>query len=243
MQHLRAEYTEVWVSSALVPLMEWADRVRPLLSTGIDLLGLPGLTPSPDLLNHLATFDSIHSWYGTKRSEFRAAAAPFPFQFHAALPAPGNTAHCADVFAAQVGAALPAIPRIDVPRQPRPAVVIHPFSGSPTKNWPLRQYQELARKLPIAVQWTAGPEEDLPGAHRSDNLYDLAVWIAGARAYIGNDSGITHLAAAVGTPVVVLFGPTDPAVWAPRGPNVRVVHGPLEKISVEKVLDAFHSLL
>ncbi len=47
-------------------------------------------------------------------------------------------------------------------------------------------------------------------------------WLARASLYIGNDSGITHLAAAVGTPVLAMFGPTDPAVWAPRGPNVRV---------------------
>jgi ADP-heptose:LPS heptosyltransferase len=40
--------------------------------------------------------------------------------------------------------------------------------------------------------------------------------------YVGNDSGITHLAAAVGTPVLALFGPTDPTVWAPRGANVTV---------------------
>ena len=57
---------------------------------------------------------------------------------------------------------------------------------------------------------------------RIADLYDLACWLASARLYIGNDSGITHLAAAAGAPVLALFGPTDPAVWAPRGPNVRV---------------------
>jgi len=57
---------------------------------------------------------------------------------------------------------------------------------------------------------------------RIDDLYELAQWLAGARLYIGNDSGVTHLAAAVGIPVLALFGPTDPAVWAPRGANVRV---------------------
>jgi len=57
---------------------------------------------------------------------------------------------------------------------------------------------------------------------RLDNLYELACWLARARLYIGNDSGITHLAAAVATPVLALFGPTDPSVWAPRGPNVRI---------------------
>jgi heptosyltransferase III len=75
----------------------------------------------------------------------------------------------------------------------------------------------------MPVKWCAG-EEDPPlhGAVRIDDLYELACWLAKARLYIGNDSGITHLAAAVGTPVLALFGPTDPEVWAPRGQNVRV---------------------
>jgi len=54
------------------------------------------------------------------------------------------------------------------------------------------------------------------------NLYELACWLGRARLYVGNDSGITHLAAAAGAPVLALFGPTDPSVWVPRGPNVRV---------------------
>ena len=66
-------------------------------------------------------------------------------------------------------------------------------------------------------------------------------WRAGsrsARVYIGNDSGITHLAAAVGTPVVAIFGPTDPAVWAPRGERVAVVsRGSLDEIAVDEVLE------
>jgi len=45
----------------------------------------------------------------------------------------------------------------------------------------------------------------------------LARWLAAASVYIGNDSGISHLAAACGAPVIALFGPTNPRVWAPRG--------------------------
>ena len=60
------------------------------------------------------------------------------------------------------------------------------------------------------------------GAVRVDDLYELACWLAQASLYIGNDSGITHLAAAVGTPVLAIFGPSDPTVWAPRGPHVRI---------------------
>ena len=74
---------------------------------------------------------------------------------------------------------------------------------------------------------------------RIDDLYELACWLATARVYIGNDSGITHLAAAVGAPVVALFGLTNPNIWAPRGPNVRVIAKPaLDQIEPDEVLAA-----
>jgi heptosyltransferase III len=89
------------------------------------------------------------------------------------------------------------------------------------------------------VRWSAGPQEALEDAVRFENLHQLACWLASARVYIGNDSGITHLAAAVGTPVVAIFGPTDAAVWAPRGERVSVVSaGSLDAISVDAVLQA-----
>ena len=75
----------------------------------------------------------------------------------------------------------------------------------------------------LPVRWCAGPEVPLEDAVRFENLYDLAVWPAGARLYVGNDFGVTHLAAAVGTPVVALFGPTDPAIWGPRGERVSIM--------------------
>ena len=117
------------------------------------------------------------------------------------------------------------MPHIDCPRHDGGFAVIHPFSGSAKKCWPLDRYRELARRLEVhmPVRWCAGPEETLPDAVRIDDLYELACWLATARVYIGNDSGITHLAAAVGTPVVALFGPTDPRIWAPRGDRVRIV--------------------
>jgi ADP-heptose:LPS heptosyltransferase len=102
----------------------------------------------------------------------------------------------------------------------------------------LNRFRELAARLAIPVRWCAGPEEVLDGAVRYENLYELAGWLASARVFIGNDSGITHLAAAVGTPVVAIFGPSDPAVWAPRGARVSVVSGRLEEISVDAVLDS-----
>jgi ADP-heptose:LPS heptosyltransferase len=50
----------------------------------------------------------------------------------------------------------------------------------------------------------------------------LAALLSLSRGFVGNDSGVSHLAAAVGTRTIALFGPTDAANWAPRGPFVRV---------------------
>lgn len=224
MERLRADTTEVWVASANVPLIRFADRVRSIASTGLDLLGIPDRDGPPRVLETLAGFDSIVSWYGTNRPEFRGAVAGLPFRFLDALPnRPG--VHAADFFLRQVGQECgAAVPRIECPRVERGSfVAIHPFSGSAKKNWPLDRFRELARRLDLPVRWSAGPEETLADAVRFDNLYELACWLSSARLYIGNDSGITHLAAAVGTPVIALFGPTDPAIWAPRGASVSVL--------------------
>ena len=141
----------------------------------------------------------------------------------------------------QVGCPTPVIPGIGAAPLPgRETIVIHPFSGGRSKNWPLDSFRELANRLPLPVEWCAGPEEELAEAVRFANILDLAGWFGGARLYIGNDSGITHLAAAVGAPVLALFCKTDAAIWSPRGQNVRVLQGAL---SVEEVLRYAEMLL
>jgi ADP-heptose:LPS heptosyltransferase len=67
----------------------------------------------------------------------------------------------------------------------------------------------LVRTVPAPVA------RDLP-------LRVLAALLSSSRGFVGNDSGVTHLAAAVGAPTIALFGPTDPRMWAPRGPSVLV---------------------
>jgi len=230
LESLRTDYFEVWVSSANVPLVRFADRVRSIASTGLDLLGITD--PPANLMAELRSFDSIVSWYGANRPEFRDLfdSLGLPCAFRRALPPAQPGVHAADYYLDQVRSLCNnlanATPHIEcnVPR--RDYAVIHPFSGSAKKNWPLEKFHRMACGLQqiMPVHWCAGPEDPpLAGAVRIDDLYELACWLAGARLYIGNDSGITHLAAAVGTPVLALFGPTDPAIWAPRGPNVRVM--------------------
>jgi heptosyltransferase-3 len=221
LEHLRSEYTEVWVRSVNQPLIRFADRVDSIAATGLDLVGIR--TPERTM-ERLAQFDRIISWYGTHHEEFRAAVRGLPFTFHAPLPRDGAR-HAVDFYAEQVGAPLGLTPRIPVGAVARrETIVMHPFSGSARKNWPLARFRELAAALPWPVEWTAGPEEPLEGALRFEDLGQLAQWLAGARGYIGNDSGISHLAAAVGLPVVALFRETNSAVWSPRPSHVRLVN-------------------
>lgn len=238
LESLRAGYTELWTTTAVMPLAGFADCVRPLQRTGIDTFGLPGLSVSGELVETLKSFDSIVSWYGANRPEFRAAMEELrlPVRFHEALPS--GPQHATDFYLRQVGAPEGAIPRIPTAAAKRDFAVIHPFSGGARKNWPLGLFRQVAAALPLEVKWTAGPDEPLEGATRFGNLRDLAEWIAAARLYIGNDSGITHLAAAVGTPVVAIFGPTDPMVWAPRGAHARVIRNPVDAEAVAELARA-----
>lgn len=134
-------------------------------------------------------------------------------------------------------------PRLDVSHLPRPknikisnrTIAIHPGSGSPAKNWSLDRYQSVAEGLAQAgytTTWLAGPAEMdwiFPAeatVWRDPSLLALARFLSECRLYIGNDSGVTHLAAAVGCPVVALFGPSDATTWQPRGTRVKTVIAP-----------------
>lgn len=240
-------YTEVWVPGAVVPLVQFASQARSIAGTGLDLVGIDGLEIPASLWETLAGFDEIVSWYGSNRIEFREAARGLNanWRFLPALPPQNAAQHVTDFHAALVRAPLGMIPRIRVGRVPgREAVVIHPFSGGRIKNWPLANFRELAKALPFPVEWTAGPEEELPEARRFVNLLDLAEWISGASLYIGNDSGITHLAAATGVSSIGLYSASNAQVWSARGNAVRsVVKSSIEEICIADVLRTAESLV
>jgi ADP-heptose:LPS heptosyltransferase len=245
LEHLRSAFTEVWCAGHNVPLIRFADRVRSIASTSLDLLELDRSPAS--LIESLRSFDRIVSWYGSARSEFQQAlrntVGDLPIEFLPALPLTDTASplHATDFYLHQIGAPLGAIPRIPVAAHPRleiprqPFAVIHPFSGSRKKNWPLDRFEALADSLSIPVHWLYGPDQAFDGELnattpksiiRIDDLYELACWLSCASLYIGNDSGITHLAAAVGTPTIAIFGPTDPHIWAPRGTHVTICTPP-----------------
>lgn len=127
---------------------------------------------------------------------------------------------------------------------PGPWLAVAPGSGHPLKNWPLAHYYEVSRALSweygLGVVWLAGPAEEallpyLEAMAKAQGQILLAnrplarvvQVLSRCRLYLGNDSGLTHLAAAVAKPeVLALFGPSDPRVWAPLGPRVQTLTAP-----------------
>lgn len=108
----------------------------------------------------------------------------------------------------------------------RNSIAIAPGSGSMRKNWPLERFQIVADHLEsqgYQVSWIAGECEaefkfrDKDHIVQQTDLVSLSRFLHECTLYIGNDSGITHLAAASGSPVIALFGASNPAIWAPRG--------------------------
>ncbi|HEY7348048.1 MAG TPA: glycosyltransferase family 9 protein [Ktedonobacterales bacterium] len=151
-----------------------------------------------------------------------------------------------------------------------PTLVIHPGSGGRDKCWPSDRFAALAGRF-IAAGWRAlvieGPADAAPAsaalaalpAGRAQRvgglaLPQLAALLARAALYVGNDSGVSHLSALLGAPTLALFGPTDPAIWSPRGPRARVVWAgaaasagvtlpPMSALTVDRVYDAAQTLL
>jgi heptosyltransferase-3 len=119
----------------------------------------------------------------------------------------------------------------------RPLIAMHPGAGNTAKRWPEVRFLELARKLADAndVLIIEGPAElgvgrDLAAALSSRVILASELplpLLAGALreclAFIGNDSGISHLACALSVPGFILFGPTKPEHWAPLGAQVEII--------------------
>lgn len=123
-------------------------------------------------------------------------------------------------------------PGVEIPRPAGPYLCLMPGSTWPSKAWPRVHYLELARLargagLEVVVLGVKEEADDCAFV-ASEGALDLcgrttlreaAAWLRGARAALGNDSGLSHLAAACGTPVLALYGATDPGGSTPWGPR------------------------
>ena len=159
------------------------------------------------------------------------------------------------------------MPRLHLPPPAHPPdlpecwAAIHPGSGGRAKIWPLDHFLHIADHVrrshglePVFITADAEmeyiPDLDrrLAPYRRLHNLplVELAPLLARATLYLGNDSGISHLAAALGIPTAAVFGPTNPRHWGPRGDRVELVSAPegdLEALPPDAVLTALSRLI
>ncbi len=141
-------------------------------------------------------------------------------------------------------------------------ILVHPGSGSQKKNWPAANWRALITRLAVPTSLILGEAEQGTWPQASAvtakqlgvsetldlinaPLEHLVEAIASCRLFLGHDSGISHLAAATGAKCVLLFGPTEPACWAPPAPNVRVLRNrsDLASLSIEAVQSAVEAAL
>ena len=146
-------------------------------------------------------------------------------------------------------------------RKPR-SIAFHPGSGSERKNWPESCWAELIEQVlaagVISVTLVGGEAEGdrldrLAAGHsptrvrvaRSLPLVELARVLASCVAFVGHDSGITHLAAALGLPALVLWGPSKESVWRPQGEGIVLLRAGdgLDRLSVSTVVHGLLELL
>jgi heptosyltransferase III len=154
------------------------------------------------------------------------------------------------------------VPTQNVPRAmlctpeeaPPPTVryaVLHPYASAPEKRWPAERFCEVARYLALwnihPVFLAASGDDAAPfAAHEvfQGSLEKVKLLLSKASLFVGNDSGPAHMAAAFGVPSVVLFGPSNPAIWGPWQTESEVVVAPdgLSQVSVSRVIAALERL-
>ena len=182
-------------------------------------------------------------------------------------PLEGERVHIVDYLAKTVGVEVDIYTCVDHDLwgkrgQEDGYVAIHPGSGGVQKCWPIESFGAVIERLwegSSSVLVLAGPAEaerlaylrqrlaappvaDMFRVLFNAPLLEVARHLQQCRGYLGNDSGITHLAAMLGVPTVAIFGPSDPVIWRPIGERVRVIHVPeLEALSVDVVMEALYS--
>jgi len=209
-----------------------------------------------------AEYDRIFSFFAADRRVFRqnliAAARDAEVSFH--LFRPAGAEHVAIAALKSIGmAAAPLDYRLRlldadlataaarlVGLRAHEFVVIFPGSGSPAKNWPLDSFIALAGRIACKMPaiFILGPAEagceGRLGASGFPILSGLELPLVAAiaslsRLFVGNDSGVAHLAASAGAPGIVIFGPSDPARFRPLGKVEVIARRPLEALDVDQV--------
>ena len=218
-----------------------------------------------DARGFFGAFQRIYSFFASGNRSFREAlaiASDAELSFHPFRP--DRAGHVAAAYLHALGEPVDSLEcRVQVLPQDLAAAarrlsdhgltagrfaLLLPGSGSAQKNWPAVKFAELARRLKprVAAAIALGPAEAGLASSFAEtgcailtgmDLGELAGIAAGASLFVGNDSGVSHLAAAAGAPGIALFGPTDPARWRPLSQSVRVLRcTPLADLDTDQVV-------
>ena len=142
-------------------------------------------------------------------------------------------------------------------KAPTAPIAIHPGCSEEMRRWPAASFAEIIKQLlrrHYPVLLIAGPAEaevlkevqsklatpphaELLSVLQNASLLEVAQSLRQCRFFLGNDSGISHLAGLLGIPMLILFGPTNPAIRHALGPSVSMLRAqPLKRLPVRKVL-------
>ncbi|MBI3882353.1 MAG: glycosyltransferase family 9 protein [Verrucomicrobia bacterium] len=251
------------------------DAVKPIESRALASFFARGGDLPTEMTNYFAGFALVVSYLFDPDGIFQTnvtscTAAQFIAGPH--RPNEGEFMHATEVFLkplerlAIFGAEV--VPRLrmtagEAPARPAaPTLACHPGSGSEKKNWPEPQWAALLDELvarteanllivggeaegKVLERLAAKLSPERVRIARSVPLPELARLLAGCDAFLGHDSGITHLAAAVGLPGVVLWGVSNAVIWRPPSPRMEIVRQPggLAALSVNEVLARVRKLL
>jgi ADP-heptose:LPS heptosyltransferase len=246
------------------------DRVQPIEARGLAGFFARGGTLEPDLVDYFSEFDLVISYLYDPDEIFktnvgRCLVKQFIVGPH--RPDEADRIHATQVYLKPLErlAIFDAdpVPRLSFnPQLSLNQLALHPGSGSEKKNWPETKWAGLIQQIIATTRWNlllVGGEAEgerlrrlaavLPPARCSIAqglpLAELAQRIQSCAAFVGHDSGITHLAAAVGLPCVVLWADTLEEVWRPQGVPLVVLKEitGVQAISVEKVMNELRQLV
>jgi heptosyltransferase-2 len=247
------------------------DRVQPIEARGLAGFFARGGTLEQDLMDYFSEFDLVISYLYDpdeifKTNVIRCLVKQFIVGPH--RPDETERLHATQVYLKPLErlAIFDAdpVPRLSLnsQRSTLNQLVLHPGSGSEKKNWPETKWAGLIQQIVATTDWNlllVGGEAEgerlqrlagaMPPARCSIAqglpLAELARRIQSATAFVGHDSGITHLAAAVGLPCVVLWPDTLEEIWRPQGERLVVLKEitGVRAISVEKVMNELRKLV
>lgn len=243
------------------------DRVERIEGPALAGFFARGGTLSPDMSDYFSEFDIIVSYLYDPDAIFRTNVGRCsPAQFIQGPHRPDETQglHAASVFLKP----LERLAIFDADPVPRLAVgnhaialnqvALHPGSGSEKKNWPEQRWALFLEHLLHSTDYTLLMVGGLAETERLQRLAaalppqrmrlalnvplaELAALIQSCSCFVGHDSGISHLAAALGLPGLLLWGPTEEKIWRPPSDKMNVLRaaGGLKTLSVEDVIRAF----